>query len=292
MLNVLLLILTAISCAFSIVIRGSGRSSLALEGVPQEKPRWHSGIVRASIAMLFCHIGVFAASVLLNLCNPDWLVRHRILVGAFWIIVAIPTLVFLWGCVSPRKYQDGKRRAGLSHLVGITIACGIQGLLLLIAFGLVYIFPGASSECVIQTATRDTKIFRAYRAAAIADRLIPDNAQDITLYFNPGDWLGGGHAELRCNCTLEELQAFAIKQGYVFQSESIKTNANPTTGSSMDGDHIRVAWMRFHLEGSDFAPPEYPREFLAYNYRYGNGGGLSFLYDVPNRTLYATYAHN
>ena len=292
MLNVLLLILTAISWVFSIVIGGSGRSSLASEGAPSEKPRWHSGIVRASTAIFCCHIVVFAASVLLNFFRPDWLVRHRIMVGVFWFIVSSPILVFLWGCVSPHKYQDGKRRTGLSHLVGITIACGIQGLLLLIAFGLVYIFPGASSECVIQTATRDTNIFRAYRAAAIADRLIPDNAQDITLYFNPGDWLGGGHAELRCTCTLEELQAFATKQGYAFQNESIKTNANPTTGPSMDGDHIYVAWMRFHPEGSDFAPPEYPTEFLAYNYRYGNGGGLSFLYDVPNRTLYATYAHN
>ena len=292
MLNVLLLILTAISWMFSIVIGGNGRSSLASEREPSEKPRWHSGIVRASTAIFCCHIVVFAASGLLNFFRPDWLVRHRIMVGVFWIIVSSPILVFLWGCVSPRKYQDGKRRTGLSHLVGITIACGIQGLLLLIAFGLVYIFPGTSSECVIQTATRDTKIFRAYRAAAIADRLIPDNAQDITLYFNPGDWLGGGHAELRCTCTLEELQAFATKQGYAFQNESIKTNANPTTGPSMDGDHIYVAWMRFHPEGSDFAPPEYPTEFLAYNYRYGNGGGLSFLYDVPNRTFYATYAHN
>ena len=292
MLNVLLLILTAISWMFSIVIGGNGRSSLASERAPSEKPRWHSGIVRASTAIFCCHIVVFAASVLLNFFRPDWLVRHRIMVGVFWIIVSSPILVFLWGCVSPRKYQDVKRRTGLSHLVGITIACGIQGLLLLIAFGLVYIYPGASSECVIQTATRDTKIFRAYRAAAIADRLIPDNAQDITLYFNPGDWLGGGHAELRCTCTLEELQAFATKQGYAFQNESIKTNANPTTGPSMDGDHIYVAWMRFHPERSDFAPPEYPTEFLAYNYRYGNGGGLSFLYDVPNRTLYATYAHN
>jgi hypothetical protein len=277
---------------FSIVIGGNGRSSLASERAPSEKPRWHSGIVRASTAIFCCHIVVFAASVLLNFFRTDWLVRHRIMVGVFWIIVSSPILVFLWGCVSPRKYQDGKRRTGLSHLLGITIACGIQGLLLLIAFGLVYIIPGASSECVIQTATRDTKIFRAYRAEAIADRLIPDNAQDITLYFNPGDWLGGGHAELRCTCTLEELQAFATKQGYAFQNESIKTNANPTTGPSMDGDHIYVAWMRFHPERSDFAPPEYPTEFLAYNYRYGNGGGLSFLYDVPNRTLYATYAHN
>ena len=36
----------------------------------------------------------------------------------------------------------------------------------------------------------------------------------------------------------------------------------------------------------------YPKEFLAYNYRYATCGGYSFFYDVKAETLYADWASN
>ncbi|MBR4125048.1 MAG: hypothetical protein IKR13_02485 [Victivallales bacterium] len=288
MLIFLLLILTVFSGLIGIAINSSAILPAAPEDAQLAPSRWHTGCVRASKTLLFVQVIIVILDVVTKFCDPNWPLLFR----TGLLIVYLPVFsAFVWGLLAPRKYSDGKLRTSFSHLLRQTTYCGIQCAILFVSYSF-FFFSQASHEYTIQADTRNHANFRTSGAGRLADQLVPDGARDITLYFQPGDFLGGGKAELRCICTQEELQAFAAKNNYDFQAESITKNANPQTGSSWDIDCIHFTWKRFHPEDDPLAPPEYPSNFLAYNYRYGNGGGFSFLYDVEAQTLYASYDHN
>ena len=286
---IFLLILTVFSGLIGIAINSSATlPAAAPDGKQPAPPRWHTGCVRAAKTLLFVQAIIVVLAVVTKFCEPNWPLLFR----TGLLIVYLPVFsAFVWGLLAPRKYTDGKLRTRFSHLLRQTTYCGIQCAILFVSYSF-FFFSQASHEYTIQADIRDHANFRTYGADRLADQLVPNGARDITLYFQPGDFLGGGKAELRCVCTQEELQAFAVKNNYDFQAESITKNANPKTGSSWDIDCIHFTWKRFHPEGDPLAPPEYPSNFLAYSYRYGNGGGFSFLYDVEAQTLYASYAHN
>ena len=277
---ILLLILTAISF---VLVRAVGKNASSTA----QWPRWNSALANISQTMLYCQIGALVVGTFLRLWQPGWLLHGILAWGFRHAAYALVGVAFLRGLLAPRRNSDGK----FSPLLALVLAGGLQCLILLASLALLSLPP--SGEQVITAATSDRMKLAPYAYAKyLADRLIPDGARDITLYFIAGDWLGGGSAELRCNCTPEELQAFAAKNDYAFQADSITLNANPATSASWNDDRIAETWRRFHPQENQLEPPQYPQNFLAYNFIYGNGGGHSFLYDVETQTLYAFYAHN
>ena len=283
-----LLILTALSGLLWALIAHSAGLPAVPEGTTPKSPRWHTGFVRAAKMLAICQVGSLILLILLMIFKPNYMLL-------FWPIL-LPYLavviVFVWGLLAPRQYSDGKDRNRFSHLLSLFFVCGLQSLLLFISLCGIFLFQNMTHTFIIRGATRTETPFSRFGGGAqwLADTMVPDGAKDITFYYN-GSFLGSA-AELRCICTKEELLAFAEKNDYSFQSESITKNANPQTGSSWDIDCIHFTWKRFHPEDDPLASPEYPSNFLAYNYRYGNGGGFSFLYDVESQTLYASYDHN
>jgi len=102
----------------------------------------------------------------------------------------------------------------------------------------------------------------------------------------PKDRFGGlgAFADMRCKVSMEGLMVFAKKSSYEFQSESIEKNAC-TNGPEVS--FIDDVWRKYNP-----GDVPYPTKFLAYNFIRGNCGGYSFLYDVDNETLYATFGSN
>jgi hypothetical protein len=109
----------------------------------------------------------------------------------------------------------------------------------------------------------------------------------------------GGSAELRCHVEKEDLLVFAKDRGYEFQSESV--SRNDCKDGCEDCDFIHIVWEKFNrfavCSKDEHSSPEwkvspYPKDFLAYNYRYKTCGGFSFLYDVATKTLYACWSSN
>ena len=136
---------------------------------------------------------------------------------------------------------------------------------------------------------------RLAEASFLVDSMVPNKATDIRLHlsYSRGGFMGGpkdrfgglgAFADMRCRVSMEGLMEFAQKRSYEFQSESIKKNAC-TNGPEVS--FIDEAWRKYNPGD---AP--YPAKFLAYNFIYANCGGYSFLYDVDNETLYATFGSN
>ena len=281
-----LLILTALSGLLWALIAQSAGLPAVPEGTTPKSPRWHTGFVRAAKMLAICQVGSLILLILLMIFKPNYMLL-------FWPIL-LPYLavviVFVWGLLAPRQYSDGKDRNRFSHLLSLFFVCGLQSLLLFISLCGIFLFQNMTHTFIIRGATRTETPFSRFGGGAqwLADTMVPDGAKDITFYYN-GNFLGYD-AELRCTCTQEELLAFAEKNDYVFQSESIELNAR--TGQK-EGDWISRTWCRFHPNHEEnFFPAEeiYPKNFLAYNYRFSNFGGYSFLYDVESQTLYANYS--
>ena len=286
MLVCLLLILTIFSGLIGIVINSSATLPAAPEGEQPAPPRWHSGCVRASKTLAICQVGSLILLILLKIFKPNYMLPYWLVLLPFLAVV----IAFVWGLLAPRKYSDGKDRTRFSHLLSVSCVCGLQSLLLFIGLCGILFFQNMGHTFIIRGATRTETKFSRFGGGAqwLADTMVPDGAKDITFYYN-GSFLGSD-AQLRCICTKEELLAFAEKNDYSFQSESIELNAR--TGQK-EGAWISRTWREFHPSHKEYflvAEEEYPKNFLAYNYRFSNFGGYSFLYDVESQTLYANYS--
>ena len=140
-------------------------------------------------------------------------------------------------------------------------------------------------EFAVESPSYESVRFRM--AGSVATRMIPPDATDIKFVYRPG--LGGvfgGSAELRCRVEKEALLAFAKDEGYAFRSDSYMFNA--CADGPQECDFINGIWRKYHPNEE----ATYPKDFLAYNYRYATCGGYSFFYDVKAKILYANWASN
>ena len=137
---------------------------------------------------------------------------------------------------------------------------------------------------------------RLTEASFLADSMVPNKATDIRLHlsYSRGGFMGGpkdrfgglgAFADMRCRIPMEGLMEFARGRSYDFQSESIGKNA--CTNGPTNVTFIDEVWRKYNP-----GDIPYPKEFLAYNFIYANCGGYSFLYDIGNETLYATFGSN
>lgn len=236
----------------------------------------------------------------------------------FWMIGAA-MLCFAWGILSPRVYADGIDRVKS----GRRLAWGLLAFYLFIVMSIAFIavdvvagvgFDGHKNprEFVIESPRYDSVKFRV--AGSVATKMVPSGATDIKFIYRPG--LGGvfgGSAELRCHVEKDALLAFAKDKGYAFRSDSYMFNA--CADGPQECDFIHQVWGKYnpsketvycyqkdrtriadHNVTSDWEPfhpmKPYPKEFLAYNYRYATCGGYSFFYDVKAKVLYSDWDSN
>lgn len=218
--------------------------------------------------------------------------------GWLWALVVLGCLI--WGAVRPRYYDDGIDRVRNGMRIGWGLLfVSLAFLSLPTYFGASIIAQSAFGFIDNKrkehhvTADRFTRLKFAF-AEPVASRMIPKDATDITLNFRFGFGMAmGADADMRCSVTREGLDRFAQANGYVFQSESIEKNDCPN--GAPDIDWIHDAYRKYNppnwsqTQQVDTYPP---KQFLAYNYRYSNCGGYSFLYDIERGILYADWASN
>ena len=237
----------------------------------------------------------------------------------FWMVCAA-ALCFAWGILSPRVYKDGIDRVQS----GRRLAWGLLAFYLFIVLGLAFIavnviagvgFDGHKNprEFVIESQDYVASKFRV--AGSVAKKMIPPGATDIKFSYRHG--LGGAlgaSANLRCRVEKDALLSFAKERGYAFRSDSYEFNA--CADGPQNCDFIHTVWEKYNPGGEtlyedpkdrthfadfkiapDWIPSPvgakpYPKEFLAYNYRYASCGGYSFFYDVKAKALYACWSSN
>ncbi|MCR5414063.1 MAG: hypothetical protein K6F50_04970 [Kiritimatiellae bacterium] len=206
--------------------------------------------------------------------------------GHFWMLVAVPVLAFAWGLLRPRIYADGVDR----ERNGRGDAWIVLSFLLLLVFLPVFFvtrgivpFKHVDKDTGMIQVRSDKWDDEKFSMFPIACRIVPPKAFDIEFDFSPGVMRLGALAELRCKVEKGDLIAFAESCGYEFQSESIDRNSCKNgMGDVTFADHV---WRKYN-KGL------LPIDFLAYNCRYANAGGVSFLYDVAAGTLYAQWSSN
>ena len=210
----------------------------------------------------------------------------------FRLMVWAAILGFAWGILSPRVYADGIDRVKS----GRRLAWGLLAFYLFVVMSTAFIAVGVVAgvgfdghknprEFVIESPRYDSVKFRV--AGSVATKMVPSGATDIKFIYRPG--LGGvfgGSAELRCHVEKDALLAFAKDKGYAFRSDSYTFNA--CADGPQDCGFIHWVWEKYNPSGEK----TYPKEFLAYNYRYASCGGYSFFYDVKAKVLYAAWASN
>ncbi len=307
----LLSIPTAIGFALTRLLAGR-------RGNPDPAPfrnRLYSGLKRMACAwgieIVLCAI----AFVVLGCWNPGMMLHGE----EFLSLIGVAILAFAWGVVWPRTYADGIDRVKS----GRRLAWGLLAFYLFIVMSIAFIavdvvagvgFDGHKNprEFVIESPRYDSVKFRV--AGSVATKMVPSGATDIKFVYRPG--LGGvfgGSAELRCHVEKDTLLAFAKDNGYAFRSDSYMFNA--CADGPQECDFIHWVWGKYnpsketvycdpkdrthiadHNVTSDWEPfhpmKPYPKEFLAYNYRYASCGGYSFFYDVKAKVLYAAWASN
>ena len=219
----------------------------------------------------------------------------------FRLMVWAAVLGFAWGIFAPRVYADGIDRVKS----GRRLAWGLLAFYLFIVLGVAFVavnivagtgFGGHSTarEFVVESQDYIASKFRV--AGSVAERMIPARATDIKFSYRPG--LVGAfvaEAELRCLVEKDALLSFAKERGYAFRSDSYKFNA--CADGPQNCDFIHTVWEKYNPSGEtlyedpkdrthfadfkvapDWIPSPvgakpYPKEFLAYNYRYASCGG-------------------
>ena len=207
----------------------------------------------------------------------------------FFILCAIPAVAFVWGLARPRMYWDGLERdrngrygawVVLSFLMFLVFAPTFAIMRTILPFRTDSYRDGRRME--ITSEEWNSRRFRL--AQPVASALIPREARDIELSYTPPAIMElGGVAEMRCRVAKDDLLAFAKAHKYTFQSESVERNF--CKNGCGDCDFVHIVWSKYNSE-------PYPKDFLAYNFRYSTCGGYSFLYDVTNKTLYAEWSSN
>ena len=210
----------------------------------------------------------------------------------FLCLVGVALLAFAWGILYPRVYEDGRNRVKLGRRLAWGLLAFYLFFVLCVAFVAVNVIAGVGfgghknpREFVIESPVYEAGKFRI--AGRVATKMIPPGATDVKFSYRPG--LGGalgGQAELCCRVEKGALLAFAKDKGYAFRSDSYTFNAC-AEGPQACG-FIHMVWEKYNPSKKT----TYPKEFLAYNYRYATCGGYSFFYDVKAKTLYANWASN
>ena len=281
----LLSIPTAIGFALTRLLAGR-------RGNPDPAPfrnRLYSGLKRMACAWCIEIVLCAIAFVVLGCWNPGMMLHGE----EFLSLIGVAILAFAWGVVWPRTYADGIDRVKS----GRRLAWGLLAFYLFFVLSVAFMavngiaglgFKGHDSArkfFVKRPCYRPGGKFRV--AGSVADRMIPPRATDIEFSYSPG--LGGvmgANAELCCRVEKDALLAFAKDQGYAFRSDSYTFNA--CADGPQDCGFIHWVWEKYNPSGEK----TYPKEFLAYNYRYASCGGYSFFYDVKAKVLYAAWASN
>ena len=188
--------------------------------------------------------------------------------------------------------MNGRMRYVIIAVAAIVVVAAIGGCSML-AMRFLWEIKGERRDVMIECPAFDGG--RLAEASFLADSMVPNKATDIRLHlsYSRGGFMGGpkdrfgglgAFADMRCKVPMEGLMEFAKKSSYEFQSESIEKNAC-TNGPEVP--FIDDVWRKYNP-----GDVPYPTKFLAYNFIHGNCGGYSFLYDVDNETLYATFGSN
>ena len=250
--------------------------------------RLYSGLKRMSCAWCV-EIAVCAlAFVVLGYWNLGFIPYA----SHFLCLVGVALLAFAWGILYPRVYVDGRNRVKSGQRLAWGLLAFYLFFVLCVAFVAVNVIAGVGfgghknpREFVIESPVYEAGKFRI--AGRVATKMIPPGATDIKFSYRHG--LGGalgGQAELCCRVEKGALLAFAKDKGYAFRSDSYTFNAC-AEGPQACG-FIHMVWEKYNPSKKT----TYPKEFLAYNYRYATCGGYSFFYDVKAKTLYANWASN
>ena len=271
-------------------------------GTAPFRNRLYSGLKR--MACVWCvEIAVCAiAFVVLGYWNLGFIpgsVHFR------WMIYAA-VLGFAWGIFAPRVYADGADRVKSGRRLAWGLLAFYLFFVLSMAFVAVNVIAGVGfdghknpREFAIESPSYESVRFRI--AGSVATRMIPPGATDIKFVYRPGlGGIFGGSAELRCRVEKDALLAFVKDEGYAFRSDSYMFNA--CADGPQECDFIHQVWGKYNPSeetvycDSDWEPfhprKPYPKEFLAYNYRYATCGGYSFFYDLKAKILYAAWASN
>ena len=210
----------------------------------------------------------------------------------FRLMVWAAVLGFAWGIFAPRVYADGIDRVKSGRRLAWGLLAFYLFVVMSIAFFAVGVVAGVGfdghknpREFAVESPSYESVRFRM--AGSVATRMIPPDATDIKFVYRPGlGGIFGGEAELRCRVEKEALLVFAKDEGYAFRSDSYMFNA--CADGPQECDFINGIWRKCHPNEE----ATYPKDFLAYNYRYATCGGYSFFYDVKGKVLYAAWASN
>lgn len=263
---------------------GEGRAAKGENAAPWSC-RLYSASKRAALAwtveMVFCAVAYAG----FGFYDARWLPA-----GCHWfLMVAISVAAFAWGFAFPRTYTDGaersKNRRGLAWTALAVLLFFVFSAVFLVS-RIIVPFRNATSESGMIEIRADKWSAWEFRTASVAPAMIPWDAKDIDFIFSPITGLLplGGLAELRCMVEKDALLAFAKARGYGFQADDVSRNA--CTNGCGDCDFVWQVWRKYNGD----AP--YPKDFLAYNFRYASCGGYSFLYDVGSKMLYAQWSSN
>lgn len=248
--------------------------------------RLYSGAKRATLA--WCAVTLFAivAYGVFGLWDIYYLTGWE----QFFILCAVPFAAFVWGIAKPRVYVDGKERDKNGRYGAWVALAFLMFLVFTPTFGIMRTIAPFRTDSYrdhsrIEIKSEEWSWLRFRIAQPLASALIPREAKDIELSYTPPAILSlGGVAEMRCRVEMYDLLAFAKAHEYKFQSESIERNF--CKNGCGDCDFVWHTWRKYNGNA------EYPANFLAYNYRVGTCGGVSFFYDTTNKTLYAQWSSN
>ena len=239
-----------------------------------------------------------------------------------WSVPVAAVLAALWGVLRPRIYADrvdrvmnGARIGWLLLVIALPFvylpACLFGSALARTGFGGMGLRRGEKPKAYHVTAERYGVAKFAF-ASPISEKMIPEDATDIIFDFRFGLFGGtmlGADAELKCNVSREGLERFARANGYKFRPDSYRKNE--CADGPQNCDFIRMTFDKYNpprpttrWQSGEKMPDgtwkwepgtelvELPKKFLAYNCRYSNCGGYSFLYDIERRVLYACWCSN
>jgi len=160
------------------------------------------------------------------------------------------------------------------------------GLLVLLGLGLavgVICADAASSgkvDAEYKTYSELTEV-RVAKALRV-DKMIPPEARDIRFEgFGGGVFAGiGRYAKFSCRATEADFLKFASAQGYALETNRF-FNVSPNNANKSSRGWAEYEW----------SAPE-PKRYVTYEYRRGNGGGITLAFDPATETLRGRYSSN
>jgi hypothetical protein len=240
----------------------------------QWRSRFHSSVKRGLVSILAAGVASIALAGLSRVFGQSRLAPLFLFVPPAMILAG-----FVWGAVSPRRYDGEPSGPYTGCLVGMLIPS-------FLFCGLVWVFASfffmASGDSIDHSADVYDPA-ESWAGRWIVEQFVPAGA---TNFRCTGDSGWGGGVAFSCEVDESNFLAHAAANDIELRRDDPTFNANPDTNERPGYRGVDRSSLLHLPEGG------VPERFWFYGWTFPNHGGWAVLYDIDRGVLYGHYSAN